>query len=96
MLSLRDSAHSICSTAAHAAISDTSAAASSRYTGEMRLFVDIGSEDGLMPGVYDLFGALLSQTTPIAELQAHVWPGGHQWRYWSTHAADYLRFYAGN
>ncbi|NLE52825.1 MAG: hypothetical protein GX613_15615 [Chloroflexi bacterium] len=63
---------------------------------DMRLFVDIGSEDELMPGVYDLFGALLGQTNPIAEFQGHVWPGGHQWRYWSTHAADYLRFYAGN
>ncbi len=66
------------------------------WPADMRLFVDIGAGDFLMPGVYDLFGALLAQPTPIPEFQAHVWPGGHDWRYWRTHAPDYLCFYVGN
>lgn len=66
------------------------------WPADMRLFVDIGFGDGfLIPGVYDLFGALLEQQNPIAEFQGHVWPGAHNWAYWTAHAADYLRFYAG-
>lgn len=66
------------------------------WPADMRLFVDIGFGDGfLMPGVYDLFGALLEQQNPIAAFEGHVWPGAHNWAYWTAHAADYLRFYAG-
>ncbi len=60
---------------------------------DMRLWVDIGSGDYLMRGVYDLFGALL--TTQVPDFQGHVWPGVHDWTYWDEHAPDYLRFFAG-
>lgn len=59
---------------------------------DMRLWVDIGNGDHLIRGVYDLFGALL--TTRVRDFQAHVWPGVHDWTYWSEHAPDYLRFFA--
>ncbi len=59
----------------------------------MRLFVDIGAEDKLMQGVYIFFGSLFGQ--PLPYFEGHVWPGGHYWGYWSLHAPDYLRFYAG-
>ena len=29
-----------------------------------------------------------------ADVSFHVWPGGHDGRYWDAHFADYLRFYA--
>ena len=62
---------------------------------DTRLFIDIGSGDFLLRGTYDFFGALLGQPNPIAEFQGRIWPGEHDWEYWSGHAADYLRFYAG-
>lgn len=60
---------------------------------DVRLWVDIGTSDSLMRGVYNLFGELLSET--IAVFEGHVWPGVHDWDYWSRHAPDYLRFYMG-
>lgn len=59
----------------------------------MRLWVDIGASDSLMHGVYNLFGSLFGQ--PLPAFEGHVWPGVHDWSYWSRHAPDYLRFYAG-
>jgi enterochelin esterase-like enzyme len=59
----------------------------------VRLFVDVGNGDGFLRDVYLLAGALL--TTIVPDFQAHVWPGVHDWSYWSAHAPDYLRFYAG-
>lgn len=46
-----------------------------------------------MQGVYILFGSLFGQ--PLPYFEGHVWPGGHDWSYWSRHAPDYLRFYVG-
>ena len=63
------------------------------WPADMRLFVDIGTSDSLMRGVYNFFGSLLDQ--PLPYFEGHVWPGGHDWSYWSRHAPDYLRFYVG-
>lgn len=63
------------------------------WPSHIRLFVDIGARDGLMQGVYILFGSLFGQ--PLPYFEGHVWPGGHDWSYWSGHAPDYLRFYVG-
>lgn len=63
------------------------------WPADMRLWVDIGTSDSLMRGVYNLFGELLSET--IAVFEGHVWPGVHDWDYWSRRAPDYLRFYMG-
>jgi len=61
---------------------------------DVRLWVDIGTSDrSLIRRVYDLLGELLNQSIPVFE--AHLWPGGHDWDYWSRHAPDYLRFYMG-
>jgi S-formylglutathione hydrolase FrmB len=59
----------------------------------MRLFIDYGSADRLMLALYDLVVAIFDQ--PGINYQIHIWPGVHDWSYWSVHAADYLRFYVG-
>jgi enterochelin esterase-like enzyme len=60
----------------------------------MRLFVDIGNTDGLIGGVLRLADALY-RDGHLTDFQGHVWPGIHDWSYWSAHAPDYLRFYMG-
>ena len=64
------------------------------WPADMRLFVDVGNADFLMLRLYDLFGALIHQPQALV-FQGHVWPGAHDWSYWSAHLPDYLRFYAG-
>lgn len=60
---------------------------------DIRLFIDMGIDDRLMTSLYYVLTAFDHQ--PGVEFEAHVWPGGHDWDYWGTHVADYLRFYAG-
>ncbi|NLX10121.1 MAG: hypothetical protein GXY36_10735 [Chloroflexi bacterium] len=60
---------------------------------EMRLFVDVGSSDPLVLWSYErVVQFLIDRRIPH---EAHLWPGGHDWDYWSAHAGTYLRFYAG-
>jgi S-formylglutathione hydrolase FrmB len=61
---------------------------------DMRFFVDIGNADGLVAGVFRLASVLFSGEH-VEDYQGHIWPGVHDWSYWSEHAPDYLRFYAG-
>jgi enterochelin esterase-like enzyme len=61
---------------------------------DMRFFVDIGNTDGLIGGVLRLADALY-RDGHLNDFQGHVWPGIHDWSYWSAHAPDYLRFYMG-
>ena len=58
----------------------------------MRFFVDIGNSDGLVTGMFRLANSLFSGAH-VEDYQGHIWPGVHDWSYWSTHAPDYLRFY---
>ena len=55
------------------------------------LFVDVGSEDGLLP-------MNRSFRDRMAELQVPVlyaeWPGKHDWPYWRAHLSESLRFIA--
>jgi len=59
---------------------------------EMRIWADVGNEDGLLGAFFRLNNALYPLVN-LAEYEVHIWPGGHDWAYWSAHAADYLRFY---
>ncbi len=61
---------------------------------DTRFLVDIGNSDNLIGGVFRLVTALFNHAH-LSDYQMHVWPGGHNWSYWSRHAPDYLRFYMG-
>jgi hypothetical protein len=61
---------------------------------DTRFFVDIGNGDFLFGGMLRLVNALAAHAH-IADFQGHVWPGVHDWPYWSKHTPDYLRFYTG-
>ncbi len=65
-----------------------------KWPPDTRFFVDIGNGDFLLGGVLHLVNAMFLYAQ-IADFQGHVWPGIHDWSYWSEHAPDYLRFYAG-
>jgi enterochelin esterase-like enzyme len=60
---------------------------------DTRLFLDMGIDDRLMTSLYYVLTAF--DHMPGVEFEAHVWPGGHNWEYWSAHVPDYLRFYVG-
>jgi enterochelin esterase family protein len=64
---------------------------------DMRLFLDVGGTDSLLVGLAYFVSALWTAPGELAEVdyQVHIWPGAHNWDYWSAHAPDYLRFYAG-
>lgn len=57
----------------------------------LRIFLDTGQGDWVLPGMEDLHGAL------VASSVAHdyrVFEGFHDDSYWSAHVAEYLTFYA--
>lgn len=56
-----------------------------------RLWLDVGSGDGLAPSVQ-----ALSQAWSAAGVanELHIAAGGHDDAYWAAHTEDYLRFYA--
>jgi len=64
---------------------------------DTRLFLDVGGTDLLLQGLSQFVTSLWAAPGELAEVnyQVHVWPGAHDWDYWSAHAPDYLRFYAG-
>jgi S-formylglutathione hydrolase FrmB len=55
--------------------------------GRAKLWLDGGSDDPFHAGDAALARAL--------GVRLHVWPGGHDSRYWHAHYRDYLDFYAG-
>jgi putative tributyrin esterase len=53
------------------------------------LFIDCGRDDGFV----DQNRALHAELTRLGVAHGFAeWPGGHTWRYWSTHAAESLRW----
>lgn len=62
---------------------------------DTRFFIDIGNSDNLIGGVFRLISVLF-KGVHLRDYQGHVWPGVHDWSYWSKHAPDYLRFYMGS
>ncbi|HEX3050668.1 MAG TPA: alpha/beta hydrolase-fold protein [Aggregatilineaceae bacterium] len=58
----------------------------------IRVFTDVGNEDGLLGAFFRLNDVLFTRVN-VADYQVHIWPGTHDWAYWSAHAGDYLRFY---
>jgi len=57
----------------------------------LRVYLDCGSEDVLLPRVEVLHRALLEHG--LAH-EYHLYPGGHNSSYWRLHLEEYLRFYA--
>jgi predicted esterase len=56
------------------------------HYGRMPVWIDVGADDRFRRA--DVRLATVMGVTP------HVWPGGHGTRYWRSHMADYLGFYA--
>lgn len=58
----------------------------------LRIWIDVGEHDNWLIRAQQLHAILDSRGLN------HTWqvfPGAHDWEYWSTHVVDYLRFYAG-
>jgi hypothetical protein len=51
-----------------------------------RLWLDVGRDDP--------FRATTVELAKATRARLHVWRGGHDTRYWRSHVAEYLRFYA--
>jgi enterochelin esterase-like enzyme len=56
----------------------------------LRVWLDVGAEDGLKAGVANLAADLTTAEIPT---MFERWPGGHNRPYWCSHTADYLAFY---
>ncbi len=56
-----------------------------------RLWLDVGSEDPFRAADTTFAHVLEAKGLPV---QFHVWPGGHDHEYWSSHWPQYLAFYA--
>jgi enterochelin esterase-like enzyme len=65
------------------------------WPADTRFFIDIGNLDNLIGGVFRLISVMFDGVQ-LSDYQGHVWPGAHNWSYWSKHAPDYLRFYMGS
>lgn len=59
----------------------------------LRIYLDAGQDDWVLPGVKDLHTAL---DAAGVQHDYHVFPGEHSDAYWSEHVAEYLAFYAVN
>ena len=59
--------------------------------GAVRIYLDVGRDDPLAPGV-EAFAAQLALEgfSPLY----HLYPGGHDRLYWRAHTAEYLAFYS--
>ncbi len=55
------------------------------------VWIDVGADDLLRPTATAFARELRSDG---ADVTFRVWPGAHTGRYWNTHFAQYLRFYA--
>jgi enterochelin esterase-like enzyme len=56
----------------------------------LAIWIDIGADDEWAPLAIEFENEL--NELRITN-QWHLWPGGHTDVYWSSHVADYLRFY---
>jgi enterochelin esterase-like enzyme len=56
----------------------------------LRIWLDVGTDDSLLPNVTALDAALTARATPH---DFHTGPGGHTDAYWGSNAAAYLRWY---
>jgi S-formylglutathione hydrolase FrmB len=63
---------------------------SAPYAG-LALWLDVGSEDPLRSADTQLASELRAHGRTVS---FHVWPGGHDPAYWSSHWSSYLAFYA--
>jgi S-formylglutathione hydrolase FrmB len=55
------------------------------------VWIDVGNRDPLRTADSRLARELRRHG---ADVTLHLWPGGHEGRYWDAHFAEYLRFYA--
>lgn len=75
----------------HSPATDLSAAEQrSLATHGVRVWLDVGEQDGLRPDVQALASSFNATGHPARFM---TWDGGHDRRYWSHHVEDYLRFY---
>jgi S-formylglutathione hydrolase FrmB len=58
----------------------------------LAVWIDVGTADPFRAADTRLAAELRRDGQPR---QFHVWPGGHEGSYWSSHWSSYLRFYAG-
>lgn len=60
----------------------------------LSVYLDSGQGDGyrFYEGAEILYNKLLDKNVSV---EYHLWPGGHNQEYWSSHVEDYLLFYAG-
>jgi enterochelin esterase-like enzyme len=57
----------------------------------LRVYLDVGRNDSLAPGVEAFAAALEAHDLKPA---FHLYPGEHNRTYWRAHTAEYLAFYA--
>lgn len=57
----------------------------------LRIYLDTGRDDWVLPGMEELHEAL---TASGVSHEYHVFEGFHDDQYWSAHVGDYLAFYA--
>jgi S-formylglutathione hydrolase FrmB len=55
------------------------------------LFVDVGTEDGLLAGNRSFRDNMIALQVPLLYAE---WPGRHDWPYWRAHLPESLRFLA--
>jgi enterochelin esterase-like enzyme len=58
---------------------------------QLQIMLDTGEEDPWYARVLVLYDVLLQRGI---QHEFHVWPGGHDEAYWSSHTPEYLRFYS--
>lgn len=58
-----------------------------------RLFVDVGDSDSIVSGAVENFLACLD--TYEVTYEGKTGPGDHDWVFWGSRVADYLRFFVG-
>jgi len=78
-----------CAVGGHSAAIDPGTAGAfgnPKLYGHAQLWLDVGAQDSFLTGDAQLATGL--------HIPLHMWPGGHDLRYWNAHWNDYLRFYA--
>jgi enterochelin esterase-like enzyme len=68
------------------------AARASNPYGAIPIWLDVGTEDPFRAADVALAAELRADH---ADVQLHIWPGGHDGAYWEAHWGSYLAFYAG-
>jgi enterochelin esterase-like enzyme len=58
---------------------------------QLQIWIDIGEEDPWYSRALELHEALVARGI---DHEFHVWPGGHDGEYWTSHIPDYLRYYS--